>query len=159
MPATPSNSQGFGALLFVDIDGVLHRRDGPWFERLGILTEWLDENPKVCMVLSSSHREYSGLQRLRDALPAPLQSRLIGQTPRIAQGRLDPPVRHVRQREIEAYLRESTTSPVPFVALDDDVALFSPNWEHLVCTDARTGLTQEVLGAVLRALRGFGFKD
>lgn len=68
-------------MLFVDFDGVLHRSNGPWFERLPLLVDWLAKNLHVRLVVSSSHREGTGLSQLRNALPAPRQPCLIGQTP------------------------------------------------------------------------------
>lgn len=153
MTHSPQLSLGCHALVFVDIDGVLHRRDGRWFERLPILAAWLYTHPEVDIVLSSSHREHAGLDRLRSALPESLRPRLVGQTPRLGQGRWDPPVPFVRQREVEAYLCELAGPAMPFAVLDDDASLFSPGWPPLACTYARQGLTEDVLGLVERILK------
>lgn len=143
MTIATHTSQKGNALIFVDFDGVLHRRDGRWFERLPLLIGWLETNPHVRVIVSSSHREHTGFSRLRGALPAAVRSHLVGQTPRMGRGRWDPPVPFVRQREVEAYLRELAEPSVPFAVLDDDVSLFYPSWQHLIRTDGRVGVTAD----------------
>lgn len=148
----PKSESDNRTLVFLDIDGVLHRQDGPWFERLPVLVKWLKRNPQVHLVLSSSHREGTGSRKLRDALPLSLRARLVGQTPILARSRLDPPIRFIRQLEIEAYLRTQNDAPVRHAVIDDDPSLFSPGWPCLASCDGERGLTRDVLAEVDRIL-------
>jgi HAD domain in Swiss Army Knife RNA repair proteins len=135
-------------LLFLDVDGVLHRQFGPAFERLPLLKVWLCRWQTVRVVLSSSWRESNGMYRVQQALGEELSFRLIGQTPIIQTARLDPPRRHPRQQEIMLYMAHSANPTPPIAALDDDASLFEPAWAQLVLCDSGLGLTEVQLARV-----------
>lgn len=120
------------ALLFLDVDGVLHRLNGRTFERLPVLVHWLRLRPNVELVLSSSTREYGGRERFSAALPVDLRPRLVSQTPLLRHALGANPLKYVRQREILQWLETAGVQDVPYAVLDDDAGLFEPAWSPLV---------------------------
>lgn len=136
------------SLLFLDVDGVLHRLNGRTFERLHILVSWLRLHPEVNLVLSSSTREYGGMARLSAALPADIRPRLVGQTPLLKNEPGSRPMKHVRQTEILQWFEASGTPATSFAVLDDDPTLFEVGWPPLVLCSSSIALKTRNLKSV-----------
>jgi hypothetical protein len=135
-------------LLFLDVDGVLHRLNGRTFERLQVLVNWLRLHPEVGLILSSSTREHGGAKRLSAALPADVRIRLIGQTPLLRHELGSLPIKHIRQQEILQWLESSGVADVQFAVLDDDHGLFEPGWPPLVLCNPLVALKTRNLKSV-----------
>lgn len=146
LEATPRFQTQFTAILFLDFDGVLHRGFTGTFSKLPLLLDWLDANPSVGLVLTTSWRLDSTIEVASSYLGAG-QCRVLGLTPDLsAQGcnRMD---------EVQAWLAEARWQG-SWAILDDEATLF-PKTPYLVVTDKKEGLTLENLEAVLGVLRAF----
>ena len=123
------------SLLFVDFDGVLHRRPRPHevsrhyaqlFEHVELLATALEPFPAVRIVVSSSWRLSYGPEELRASL-GPLGPRIKGSTG---------PVRNTRYMEIA----EAAGSTL-WVAIDDDLRGWPLNMlDRVVQCDPYQGL-------------------
>jgi hypothetical protein len=139
-------------LLFLDFDGVMHPNPpgeaGP-FVHMPLLADWLRERREILVVISSSwaHTGALSVDELVCLFPEDLQSRVIGAT---QPGQEDE--RFLRNSEISRYLAENRIEDAPWVALDDDAASFYTGWPKLVLCASKTGLTEERLSAVAKAL-------
>lgn len=156
VPITPLKSEP-ASYLFLDFDGVTHPEKADCdqlFMRDEILNQWLQANPDVQVVISSSWREVHSLSEIRDFFPCEMASRIIGVTPRDilkVKRRSDGRPPRDRQAEIEHWLRAHGKEGCAWVALDDQAWRFRVDCKNLVVCDGKTGLTRENL-AQARAL-------
>lgn len=146
-------------ILFLDFDGVLHpdgvylrlngqielRAEGELFMWSPHLVDALAPHQDVKIVLSTSWARNIGFQRARAALPAELQTRVIGATWHSAMGRGWPDQipwdNQTRYEQIQAYLSRLST-PARWLAVDDD----DRGWgdsdrQRLIQTDPNLGLS------------------
>lgn len=150
------------AVLFLDIDGVLHpeQHGGATLTALPLLWHILHARPNTQVVISSPWRETRSLAELRALLTVgggeDLAERIIDVTPVIPKD----PKEHYRHREIEclAWLAANESRwpvaqrPVPWLALDDMMYWFSIPWWNLHLCDYRTGLTPEDVPKIIARL-------
>lgn len=144
-------------LLFLDFDGVMHPvRCGvdQYFCRLGLLEDWLQRQPDVEVVISSSWRAVHPLDEIQSYFGAEFQHRIVGATPQLMRGSWDKGGEvFVREKEI-ALWRSSNSSPDrPWGALDDMPELFSVGHRHLVVVDGAVGLTEADLALLDQLLQ------
>lgn len=148
--------------LFLDFDGVTHPEKADCdelFVRDELLNQWLQANPDVQVVISSSWREVHSLSELRDFFPCEMASRIMGATPTNilkVKRRFDGRTPRDRQAEIEHWLRAHGKEGCAWVALDDQAWRFRVGCKSLVVCDGKIGLTRENLAqarAILDAWR------
>lgn len=130
------------AVVFLDLDGTCHPVHCPvnqLFNRLPLLEDWLRVHRHVDVVISSSWREHHPLDELQSFFADDLQSRVIDVTPVLTASRYE------REDEILEWLRSCGAPWRPWVAFDDQAALFHPFSKHLVLCNPKTGLTSREL--------------
>ncbi|EQC30592.1 hypothetical protein, variant [Saprolegnia diclina VS20] len=136
------------SVIFLDVDGVLNRVDGPCLLEATLVRRIsrLLASSDARLVLSSTWRAHpKQLVMLWHALAAahvPLQ-RVLGVTPRLPMGA-------TRVDEIAAYLAAMPSPPSHWVAIDD-LPLALPA-HHFVRTDPTKGMTLANVHAVLQTL-------
>ena len=150
-------------ILFLDYDGVLHadsvflehrrpvlRGGGRLFEWAPHLISALERHPDVHIVLSTSWVRTRGFSRARDALPQPLQEKVIGATwhSKMGRGKIGGfrPVSTwwddaTRYQQITAFIARAKTR-LNWLALDDDDTGWAEECrDRLVLTDSDRGLS------------------
>lgn len=125
------------SFLFLDFDGVLHPGLSGTFINLPLLVEFLEEQPQVRIVLSSSWRLEQPLSALKEYFPAAVQPRILGCTPELPGGS--------RYGEILHWLRHEGVTLSKWAALDDDSALFPQFCDQLVLCKTSKGLERAQL--------------
>lgn len=90
------NCSGGTVLLYLDFDGVLHRRMNETFERMPLLEKILKQCPELHIVVSSSWRETMTLEGLKYLFPVAFRHRIIGVTPSLQEVK---DTEYVRYRE------------------------------------------------------------
>lgn len=126
-------------ILFLDFDGVLHplaRPHGP-FTRVPEFERLMRGYPAVEIVISSSWREGYKLEQLRAIFSDDIAGRIIGLTPVLQPC----DHKHVREAEIQLWLRSNDRVSEGWVAVDDCALLFSPGCNNLVLVDGDTGFS------------------
>ncbi|AGU47785.1 hypothetical protein VAPA_1c06550 [Variovorax paradoxus B4] len=137
---------GFSNLLFLDVDGVLHRVGADYsfssrfFSHLPLLEELLREFKSVDVIISSDWRRAESIEQLQRYFSADIQHRIIGATPQIGP---NVAVHHRRQLEIEAWLDGNGRSDAEWVALDDWPLSFEAGFERVVLTDPQRAFDQD----------------
>ena len=138
-------------ILFLDFDGVLHpyplHVDDQHAELLmhtPLLWSLLRRHPELQVVVSSSWRERFSMDYLVDFLTygggEELAGRIAGATPVIS---------HLeRDRECMAWLESNSHVGTPWLALDDQPALFRDCQAELYQVNQRTGLTASDLDGI-----------
>ena len=135
------------ALLFLDIDGVLHSSFGRQhlLRQLPVLEAWLRERPRVDIVITSTWRQRRKLGELTELVSPKLRDRIVGVTPVIEADLHEAPPMYVRQAEVTAWLRANAPPGGTWdrwAALDDSHWLYPPFTPHLVAIrDATVGVT------------------
>lgn len=138
-------------ILFLDIDGVLHRVGGSLFEQVSRLESVLRDHPEVELVISSSWREDYPWDVLVEIFSPDIQQRVVGRTP-VIDTPWPPYPRPVRYEEILQYLTENGVGDQPWLALDDDPRLYPPECPQLIVCQPTRGFdasTESVLRAAL----------
>jgi hypothetical protein len=136
------------ALLFLDLDGVLHAHDAHFaiadvrsastaqlleaglFAHSALLADLLAPYPDLQVLVHSSWRKVLELRALRDVL-GPLGPRVMGVTPLELES---------REASIEAYLRRRRLSAERLVILDDQPSLFTALRDRVVTSDSSVGI-------------------
>jgi hypothetical protein len=132
-------------VLFLDLDGTLHppnchSRDHMVF--LPFLAGILRRHDDVKVVISSSWRITTSLEKLRGLFPPDLRHRVVGVTPVLKwEGG-----RGHRQKECLAWLSENAPEAA-WIALDDEAILFHSG--HVVVCDPLRGLSAPQVRAEL----------
>lgn len=137
-----SSSPRGDVTLFLDVDGVLHRR-APGAEKLSALPqlqESIRRQPRLEVVISSSWREVFDFEDLVELFDEELRQKIVGNTPV-----LDPGTEFVRQRECELWMRTHCPPDQEWLALEDEQALFEPGCPQLLLVDGSKGLQLEDL--------------
>ena len=138
-------------ILFLDFDGVLHPyplhaddQHAEPFQRTPLLWTLLRQHPALHVVVSSSWRERFGLDYLTDFLTygggEDLGDRILGMTPILNHAE--------RDLECVAWLEAQGQLNTPWLALDDQPALFQRHREALYPVNPRQGLTSEDLSRI-----------
>lgn len=138
-------------ILFLDFDGVLHPFDRPTglFSLLPEFECAMRDCPGVDIVISSTWREAHTLEQLRALFSPGIRERIIDVTPvfnMLAHA-------HVREAEINAWLREAGRDGEPWLAVDDTEWLFAPGCANLLLVGTDTGLDAAALQELRRRLR------
>ena len=132
-------------VLFLDFDGVLHRKMTGTFEHLPAFESWLRSTKGVGVVISSSWRSCDR-DHLERIFSNDLIHLIVGRT--IKEG-----VLQSRQQEILKFVRDNQVSD--FMVLDDDDDEFDPAWPNRISTQYSTGLTvQDVQLLTFRSSKG-----
>jgi hypothetical protein len=143
-------------ILFLDFDGVLHPDPCPP-ERLFVhaprLAATLAEFPATGVVLSTSWRTFLTEAQLIALLPAPLQSMVLGVTPRFGEFRAPRAlVPYRRHAECVQWVRAHGVDEAAWLALDDRPSWFAPYCEQLIACDGRTGFDDDAAARLRYAL-------
>ncbi len=122
-------------VLFLDFDGVLHPTypHSPLFSQLPLLETVLVERP-CRIVVSSSWRFHTSLEKIRGQFSPKLQERIIGMTGDAHVGS------YARFHEIKAYV--DLHGVLDWRALDDSYWEFPDKCPHLIRCNPNVGLTQ-----------------
>lgn len=148
-------------LLFLDIDGVLHKSNTGHLNLInnlaGVIStlERKDKNLVVQIVISSNWKDSLSLEDLKETLPV-LKERIIGVTPdceRHEHNQYDK-----REKEIEKWLRKNSKNfprNFKFLAIDDDKKIFSTSFKNVFFTDNQCGLDELASQKLLKVLNEF----
>jgi hypothetical protein len=125
-----------GPLIFLDIDGVLRRRESPRYaleaQLLKTFEEALRAIPDAEVVISSSWREGFSLDEIRKHFSGDVAARIVGVTPNAEQAE------HGRYREVLAYMIRQGQKGRPWVAIDDDPTHYPPG-VNVILVDSTQG--------------------
>ncbi|NIN32604.1 HAD domain-containing protein [Hydrogenophaga sp.] len=137
-----SSSPRGDVTLFLDVDGVLHRRapGAEKFTALPQLQQSIRRHPRLEVVISSSWREVFDFEDLVELFDEDLRARIVGSTPVLEQD-----TEFVRQRECEQWMRTHCPPGQEWIALEDEKALFQPGCPQLLLVDGSKGLQLEDL--------------
>lgn len=130
--------------LFLDFDGVLHRKMDGNFEFMPNLFKVLERYQRLEIVISSSWR--NGLNKFSiDDLFESYAKRVVGKTPSFINGN--------REQEILDYVRRHKLKH--FIAVDDDCRgnLFSNNCPWLFMTNYFIGLNTETTQKLIKFIK------
>ncbi len=135
-----SSSPRGDVTLFLDVDGVLHRRapGAEKFTALPQLQQSMRRHPRLEVVISSSWREVFDFKDLVELFDEDLRTRIVGSTPVLEQD-----TEFVRQRECEQWMRTHCPPDQEWVALEDEKALFEPGCPRLLLVDGSKGMQLE----------------
>lgn len=137
-----SSSPRGDVTLFLDVDGVLHRRapGAEKFTALPLLQESIRRHPRLEVVISSSWREVFDFEDLVELFDEDLRQQIVGNTPV-----LDLDTEFVRQRECEQWMHTHRPPDQEWLAVEDEQALFEPGCPQLLLVDGSKGLQFEDL--------------
>lgn len=122
-------------VVFVDVDGVLHRAENGSLEFAPLLARVLLACPHADVVFSTNWHINAPLEYLVNLLPPEVQDRVAGVTGVVEGQRFE--------RELECREYAEKYGVVQFVAVDEDATLFSPGCHFLFKTDRYDGLNDE----------------
>lgn len=131
-------------ILFLDFDGVLHAVSQPNskpFDLLPKLELFLFEHMHINAVISSAWRYEMTLDQLRELFNPMLRERIIDTTPKDVPCPKD---KHWRHAEILAWIALNKYEG-NWLAIDDDIEGFPPNYVNLVPCKKTEGLTDLVI--------------
>jgi hypothetical protein len=135
-----------GPLLFLSFDGVLHPFHDGTFSKLEALESLLREFPQVGLVFCSNWKESNEMEVLLGFFADDIANRVVGVTPHLPKA--------TKQAEIESFLLTLPRGVVPWLAVDDDAALFRPGEERLISTRRETGLDPQSMAELREKLQG-----
>lgn len=132
--------------IFLDFDGVLHRKMIGNFELLSNFNQVLNLFPNIKIVISSDWRHSMKLQDYQEIF-GEYANRIIGQTPIITGSTF------LRELEILAYVRQHSIQK--FIAIDDDCRneLFNANCNWLFKTDYFRGLDVDATNNLIKFIQ------
>ncbi len=138
------SSISYQALLFLDFDGVIHS-SGARRERLGHQAPLLCETitpflPHVGIVISSSWRTHSTLFDLQRFFTPAVAQHIFDVTPQLALHPCEI-IQGVREKEIELWRTQNACTHLPYLAIDDMRALFTPRFSAGLFTQAHQGFS------------------
>jgi hypothetical protein len=127
------------AVIFLDIDGVLHPGQSGSLVHLPLFEGWLREHVFIDVVISSNWRDNRTFSSLCDLFSPDIQDRVIGTTPNMPY--------HNREDEILALCQKYGITK--WVAIDDRAQEFPVTANtHLVATEYLVGVTTDDLKRV-----------
>lgn len=124
--------------IFLDFDGVLHTQNGRRFSLIDNFSQVIKNYPQINIIFSTSWREYSSLDQLKNYFPEYLHKQCVGVTPLIRE-----PIEHVRFHEIQQYIKKHNITE-QWLAIDDMAILFPKDCNNLFLVDGKKGLYEEV---------------
>ncbi|WP_414487029.1 HAD domain-containing protein [Stenotrophomonas maltophilia] len=122
-------------VVFVDVDGVLHRAENGSLEFAPVLTRVLLACPHADVVFSTNWRINASWEYLVNLLPPEVQDRVAGVTGVVEGQRFE--------RELECMEYAEKHGVLQFVAVDDNATLFLPGCHFLFRADRYDGLNDE----------------
>ena len=138
-------------IVFLDLDGVLRRKDAPLYELEPGLVARFEQAaraiPDLQIVISSSWREAFGLDEIREHFAVGIAARIVGITPSVAvRDDFD------RHREVLAYLkRRHPGEDVRWLAIDDDPENYRPG-APVILLDCNVGFDEAAAAEMIRRL-------
>lgn len=145
-------------LLFLDIDGVLHKANTGHLNLIPNLNQVINEfekkfsQVKVKIVISSNWKDSFNLSDLKETL-LELSDRIIDVTPECSRSEHNQYDK--RQKEIEKWLSINSKKfkgDLKFLAIDDDKKIFTTGYPHVFFTENNAGLDAETCEKLRRAL-------
>ena len=145
-------------LLFLDIDGVLHKSNTGHLNFIDNLAEVIssleekDKNLVIQIVISSNWKDSLSLEDLKETLTI-LKERIIDVTPdceRHEHNQYDK-----REKEIEKWLKNNSKNfprNFKFLAIDDDKKIFSSSFKNVFFTETKHGLDETTSQKLLKVL-------
>jgi Swiss Army Knife RNA repair-like protein len=137
-------------IVFLDLDGVLRRRNAPLYELEADLVARFEravrQVPDLRIVISSSWRDAYSLAEIREHFAVGIAERIVGVTPSMAM-RDD----YDRHREVLAYLERHEGEDVRWLAIDDDPENYPPG-APVILVDCEVGFDDAAAAAMLRRL-------
>ena len=137
-------------ILFLDLDGVLRRKDAPLYALEPDLVARFERAvraiPDLRIVISSSWREAFTLDEIREHFAASVAERIVGVTPSVAM-RDD----FDRHREVLAYLKRHAGEDVRWLAIDDDRENYRPG-APVILVDCDVGFDDAAAAEMLRRM-------
>lgn len=132
--------------IFLDFDGVLHRKMIGNFELLANFNQVLNLFPNIKIVISSDWRHSMKPQDYQEIF-GEYANRIIGKTPIIIGATF------LRELEILAYVRQHSIQK--FIAIDDDCRneLFNRDCEWLFKTNYFRGLDTETTNNLIKFIK------
>jgi hypothetical protein len=140
------------SVIFLDIDGVLRRRNAPFYRLEVPLREAFEALvrglPEAQVVITSSWREGVTLGEIRRHFSPDVGARIVGTTPiaGVHEG-------HYRHREVLAYLKRHGLQEEVWVALEDDPEHY-PASAPVVMVDPDVGFDSDRAREVRERLAG-----
>lgn len=137
LPATAAGWAGprpGAAVLFLDIDGVLHPKRSGCYRYMPAVERLLARFPRLDVVLTTGWREMFGRDHLVGLFPESCRDRVRGVTPVLTAP-------WPRYAEIRDYVRRHGVER--WLAVDDDDSQFPDNCEHLFLVDPCHALCPE----------------
>ena len=138
-------------IVFLDIDGVLRRKDAPLYELeadlLGRFEHVVRSIPDLQIVISSTWREAFSLAEIREHFALSVAPLIVGVTPTVA-------VRdeYDRHREVLAYLKKNHLGEdARWGAIDDDPANYRPG-APVILVDSNAGFDESAAAELLKRL-------
>lgn len=133
--------------IFLDFDGVLHTHNGKKFSLVNNFAHVVKKYPEVKIVFSTSWREYSTIENLKEYLPEIIHKQCIGVTPWFKESMKNP-----RFYEIQQYLEENKMKD-NWLAIDDLASLFPPDCKNLFLVDGREGISASTAKLMERKIK------
>ena len=137
-------------ILFLDLDGVLRRKNAPLYELEADLLARFERAvraiPDLRIVISSSWREAFSLDEIREHFAIGVAERILGVTPSVAM-RDD----FDRHREVLAYLKRYAGEDVRWLAIDDDPYNYPPG-APVILVDPGVGFDDAAAAEMARRL-------
>ena len=137
-------------VVFLDLDGVLRRRDAPLYELephlLARFERAVRAVPGLRIVISSSWREVFSLAEIREHFAVGIAERIVGVTPSVAiRDEFD------RHHEVLAYLKRHAGEDVRWLAIDDDAENYPPG-APVILVDCDVGFDDAAAAEMVRRL-------
>lgn len=141
-------------ILFLDFDGVLHPRSPGQhlFSNLARLEAVLRDFEFVEVVITSTWREDMSLDQLQTLFSPDIRPRIIGTTP-VVEIEFPPGPHGSREAEIRRFLEQDEHKDRPWIALDDEERLFTPDCANLIKCATLTGFEENAERMVRERLR------
>lgn len=138
-------------LLFLDIDGVLRRRDAPRYSFEKPLLDTFEAMVRsvdgLDIVISSDWKDAFSLDSIRARFSADIADRILAFTPTI-----DEPMEYLRYHEIQLYLRENKINDTAWAVIDDNRSHF-PDMDNVFYTDPVVGIHEADVSKILAFYR------
>lgn len=136
-------------VIFLDIDGVLHRNENSSLEFIGNFELLMKGVKNTSICFSTDWRLFYSFEELKGYFSPEVQEKIVGCTPEFTRRYSE----YERLDEIRAWLSEHGLRNKTFVAIDDNESLFEPGFDRLIKTRKSRGLSDEELSRVIEEVR------
>lgn len=151
---------GVQCILFINIDGVMHPKSchtEDLFCQRQLIEDLLREHKDVEVVVSGQWADYFSLEKLKEFFSPDIQHRIVDilksndkhfhkSAPRNTS-------EFARGVACKKWIKENRSTYVPWVALDSDSHLFSPDCANLFATNAMHGVDQSDIIELYKMLK------